>query len=66
MITRPAKKSRRWLLLLLIVPFIFLLIPTFYDFKDPILLGIPFFYWYQMVWIIFTSIITALVYFLTA
>lgn len=66
MITRPAKKSRRWLLLLLIVPFIFLLIPTFYDFKDPTLLGIPFFYWYQMVWIIFTSIITALVYFLTA
>jgi hypothetical protein len=66
MITRPAKKSRRWLLLLLIVPFIFLLIPTFYDFKDPTLLGIPFFYWYQMVWIILTSIITALVYFLTA
>lgn len=66
MITHPAKKSRRWLLLLLIIPFIFLLIPAFYDFKEPPLLGIPFFYWYQMVWIILTSIITALVYFLTA
>ena len=66
MITRPAKKSRRWLLLLLIIPFIFLLIPAFYNFKEPSLLGIPFFYWYQMAWIILTSIITALVYFLTA
>lgn len=66
MITHPAKKNRRWLLLLLIIPYIFLLIPLFYNFKAPTLLDIPFFYWYQMLWIIITSIITALVYFLTA
>ena len=66
MITRSSRKSRRWLLLLLIIPFIFLLITPIYNTRDPYFIGIPFFYWYQMLWIIITSIITALVYFLGA
>lgn len=66
MVTRPASKKRRWPLLLLIIPFIFLLIPAFYNFRQPPLLGMPFFYWYQMLWIIITSIITAFVYFIGA
>jgi Protein of unknown function (DUF3311) len=63
MIARANRKRRRWLLLLLILPFIFLLIPSIYNFHDPYFIGIPFFYWYQMLWIIITSGITALVYF---
>ncbi|GER89273.1 hypothetical protein KDW_34350 [Dictyobacter vulcani] len=35
----------------------------FYNSLQPPLLGMPFFYWYQMLWIIITSIITAFVYF---
>ncbi|GLV59499.1 hypothetical protein KDH_63250 [Dictyobacter sp. S3.2.2.5] len=66
MVTRPASKRRRWLLLLLIIPFIFLLIPSFYNSLQPSFLGMPFFYWYQMLWIIITSIITAIVYFMGA
>jgi len=66
MVTRPASKKRRWLLLLLIIPFIFLLIPAFYNSLQPPFLGMPFFYWYQMLWIIITSIITAIVYFMGA
>lgn len=66
MVTRPASKKRRWLLLLLIIPFIFLLIPAFYNSLQPSFLGMPFFYWYQMLWIIITSIITAIVYFMGA
>ncbi|GCE06315.1 DUF3311 domain-containing protein [Dictyobacter aurantiacus] len=66
MVTRPASKRRRWLLLLLIIPFIFLLIPSFYNSLQPPFLGMPFFYWYQMLWIIITSIITAIVYFMGA
>ena len=66
MVTRPAQKNRRWFLLLLIIPFIALLWPPFYNFRDPALFGIPFFYWYQMLWIIITSVITAFVYFVGA
>ncbi|MBV9706352.1 MAG: DUF3311 domain-containing protein [Chloroflexi bacterium] len=61
--TRPQLKGRSWLLLLLAVPFIVLLWPPFYNFQDPTLIGIPFFYWFQLLWIIITAIITAVVYF---
>ncbi len=63
MVTRPERKNRRWFLLLLIIPFIVLLWPPFYTFRNPTFIGIPFFYWFQMLWIILTSIITAVVYF---
>ena len=48
-----------WLLLLL--PFIGLLIVPFYNFHDPELLGFPFFYWYQLLWVPITSFLTYLV-----
>jgi hypothetical protein len=51
--------------LLLIIPFIATLWVPFYAGKDPELAGIPFFYWYQFLWIIITSLITGLVYFVT-
>ncbi len=63
MITRPARNNRRWLRLLLILPFIVLLWPPFYNFRTPDFIGIPFFYWFQLLWIIITAIITAIVYF---
>ncbi|MBV9690262.1 MAG: DUF3311 domain-containing protein [Ktedonobacteraceae bacterium] len=63
MIIRPPLKGRSWLLLLLALPFIVLLWPPFYNFQEPRLIGIPFFYWFQLLWIIITAIITAVVYF---
>lgn len=63
MVSRPQRRGRSWLLLLLIIPFIALLWPPFYNSHDPVLFGIPFFYWYQLMWIIITAIITAVVYF---
>jgi hypothetical protein len=63
MITRSEHRNRRWLRLLLILPFIALLVPAFYDFRSPEFIGIPFFYWYQLLWIIITAVITAVVYF---
>ncbi len=50
---------------LLIIPFIATLWVPFYAGRDPELAGIPFFYWYQFLWIIITSLITGLVYFMT-
>lgn len=66
MVSRPERRGRSWLLLLLLIPFIVMLWPPFYNFKDPEFIGIPFFYWFQLLWIIITAIIMAVVYFLGA
>ena len=63
MLTRPKRKSRPWLLLLLLVPFI-VLWPPFYNFKAPEFIGIPFFYWFQLLWIVITAGFMAIVYWL--
>jgi len=52
-----------WLLLLL--PFIATLWVPFYNSIEPSWAGIPFFYWYQFLWILLGAIITAVVYFAT-
>lgn len=43
--------------LLLLVPFAGVLWPPVYNRIDPVLAGIPFFYWYQMAWVIITAMI---------
>ena len=58
------RKRPSWWLLLLLVPFIALLWPPFYAFRDPTLAGIPFFYWYQFLWVILGSTITGVVYYI--
>jgi Protein of unknown function (DUF3311) len=47
---------------LLVIPLIGTLLPTFFNHADPRLAGIPFFYWYQMLWIPIAVSITLLVY----
>ena len=66
MINRTQRRGRSWFLLLLLIPFIVLLYPPFYDFKQPTFIGIPFFYWFQLLWVIITAVITAIVYFVGA
>jgi hypothetical protein len=63
MITRRERKGRYWLRWLLILPFIVLMWPAFYSSGGPTLFDFPFFYWFQLLWIIITAIITAVVYF---
>ncbi len=58
------KKLYPFLLLMLLLPFIALCWPPFYNFWDPEFAGIPFFYWFQLLWIIITAAITAVVYWL--
>jgi hypothetical protein len=48
--------------LLLAVPFIALLWVPFYNRALPALDGIPFFYWYQIVWVALTALILFAVY----
>jgi hypothetical protein len=63
MISRSRKKIRSWLLLLLLLPYIVLLWPPLYNFRDPEFGGIPFFYWFQLLWVLITALLTAVVYF---
>jgi hypothetical protein len=57
-------RTRAWYLLL-VVPMIGTLIPSIYNKKDPTLIGIPFFYWYQLLVVVVGAVLTAIVYFAT-
>jgi len=50
----PEKPRKRFHIvhLLLIVPFVGLLSVGFYNRAEPAIGGVPFFYWYQMLWIL--------------
>lgn len=63
MITETRRKRRSWLLVFLLIPFIAMLWPPFYNYLQPDFIGIPFFYWFQLLWVIITAIIMAVVYF---
>ncbi|TBL75184.1 DUF3311 domain-containing protein [Paenibacillus thalictri] len=51
--------------LLLAIPCVAVLWPPFYASVEPRLAGVPFFYWYQFLWIILTALLTVFVYFAT-
>jgi hypothetical protein len=53
--------NKQWYWLLL-VPLLGVLIPPIYNGASPELIGIPFFYWYQMVWIPISVFCTVVVY----
>ncbi|MEK6228367.1 MAG: DUF3311 domain-containing protein [Actinomycetota bacterium] len=55
----PLHRAWYWLLL---VPLLGLLIPPIYNHADPELIGLPFFYWYQLAWVPISVAVTALVY----
>jgi hypothetical protein len=62
--TTPARRStwRRLAPLLLVVPFIGTLWVSSYASLTPELWGIPFFYWYQFLWIAIGALLTITVY----
>ena len=51
-------------LLLLLVPLLVVWVP-FYNTVEPTLFGFPFFYWFQLAWILVSMCITAYVYYAT-
>ena len=54
--------GRRWLYLVLLIPFVALLWIPFYGTASPAFAGFPFFYWYQFLWVPLTSLLIYLVY----
>lgn len=64
-VNTPKRKSRALWNWLLIVPAIGLAFPAVYSRSTPVLFGFPFFYWYQIAWILLSAVLTAIVYFVT-
>jgi hypothetical protein len=55
-------KRRPGIWVVLLLPYIALLWLPFYNLRMPSLLGFPFFYWYQLLWVPITSLLLFLVY----
>jgi hypothetical protein len=54
-----------WWYMLFLVQFVAVLWPPFYNRAEPALIGLPFFYWYQLFWVMGGAILTAIVHFAT-
>lgn len=63
---RHDRKPNQWWLTLLLLPFVGVLWVPFFNRVQPELWGIPFFFWYQFLWVVLSAIVTALVYFKVA
>jgi len=59
------KEKASWWYLLFLVQFAVILWPPLYNKAEPAVLGVPFFYWFQLAWVIVSAAITAVVYFAT-
>jgi len=60
--SRQSSGNKSWVRWLLVLPFIAVLWVPFYNSVDPTLSGIPFFYWYQLLWVLISSVIVGVVY----
>ena len=57
--------NRRAWYWLLLIPFVATLWPPFYAHADPPLFGFPFFYWYQLLWVVLAAVVVWIVLVLT-
>jgi hypothetical protein len=64
--SEPRKRAQwSWWYLLFLAQFAAMLWPPFYNKAEPYVMGVPFFYWYQMLWVIISAVFTAIVYLAT-
>jgi hypothetical protein len=59
---RPVNERNKGWYWLFLIPFFGAFVPWIYNTNNPELIGIPFFYWYQMLWVPLTVILTVFVY----
>jgi Protein of unknown function (DUF3311) len=59
---RPHREQRTGLYWLFLIPIAATLLPWIFNSRSPELIGIPFFYWYQLLWVPLTVILTVWVY----
>lgn len=58
-------RRRKLIFLLLLLPLVATLVPEFYNFTQPSIGGMPFFYWWQLLWIGGVAACTGIVYLVT-
>jgi hypothetical protein len=63
-VPRSRTPSRHWLWLL-VIPWIAMVWVPSYNQDQPRLWGFPFFYWYQLLWVVISAVVTGFVYFKT-
>jgi hypothetical protein len=63
LVNSPRSRSRSAWQWILVLPLIGLLFPGLYARSTPELFGFPFFYWYQVAWVLITGLLTAVAYF---
>jgi len=57
-----ARHSAHWIRLILLLPFLAMAWVPSYNAVEPRLAGVPFFYWYQILWILLAALLVAIVY----
>ncbi len=62
---RRTGSRNRWVLVLLAVPLVATLVPEFYNFTAPSIGGMPFFYWWQLLWVAGVAACVTIVYLAT-
>ena len=60
-----ARAQWSWWYLLFAIQFVALLWPPFYNKVEPTFIGMPFFYWYQLLWVFLAAVFNAVVYLVT-
>jgi hypothetical protein len=63
-VQKKERKGRFWYLLF-VIQYAVVLWPPLYNKAEPALFGIPFFYWFQLLWVIVSAVFTAVVYLAT-
>jgi len=63
--TRTPSRRRHPIVLLLLLPLVAVLVPEFYNFAHPSIGGMPFFYWWQLLWVAGVAVCTGIVYLAT-
>ncbi len=63
--TKKKREGWSWWYLLFVIQFAVALWPPLYNRAEPTLLGMPFFYWFQLFWVLASAALTAVVYFAT-
>jgi hypothetical protein len=57
-----AEPRRHWLRILFVLPFIAMLWVSSYNRLTPELFGFPFFYWYQLLWVVLSAVLAGIIY----
>lgn len=61
-ITAAVTPARVVIALCLLAPFVGILWVSSYSRTEPTLIGVPFFYWYQMLWVPLSAVLTTIAY----